>query len=166
MELNYLIEEVSKIDRCDEGMEQLRACKNMKKLVECFFDRIDFCLANDFPSREYFERNRGELREHGVFIDEKSSMNSLGKMAFLGRSRSIVTAKEWAISRVYVKHDSRVKIVAKDYAIVMVDALDNAEIVVEESKYGKVIVNLYGDATSGKAYRIIQKNRETYDIQV
>lgn len=51
--------------------------------------------------------------------------------------------EKYAVSRLYVKHDSRVVIRARDHAFVMVDALDDAAVEVHCEGESKVVVNLY-----------------------
>lgn len=164
MELTYLINEANRLGNCQPGMAQLKSCETVKDLIECYYDRIDYCLANNFPGNDYLMQYREELRAAGVFIDERVSIGARPRMVLLGQSDCTLTAADWTVTRAYVKHKSKLRIIAKDYSIIMVDALDDTEVIVEQSKYGKVIVNLYANATTTDAYRVIKKNRFTYEL--
>lgn len=167
MELTYLITEAEILNGCDVGMEQLRNARDVNDLIQCYYDRIDYCLANNFPDNEFLLQYRDELRNAGVFIDEKISIENRDKLVLLGNSECNLTIGKWAVSRAYVKHNAKLLIKAEDSSIIMIDALDDAVITVEESGNARVIVNLYAnskcEALSGNP-RIIQKNRFTYEL--
>lgn len=167
MKLTYLLTEAEALNGCGPGMEQLRSAKDVNDLIQCFYDRIDYCLANNFPDNEFLMQYREELRDAGVFIDEKANIGSRPRLVFLGQSECILSIDKYAVSRVYAKHDSILKVKASNNSVIMIDALDNAVIEVEQSDNARVIVNMYADskclATSGNP-RIIHKNRFTYEL--
>lgn len=167
MELTYLITEAEILNGCDGGMEQLRNAKDVNDLIQCYYDRIDYCLANNFPDNEFLLQYRDELRNAGVFIDEKASVDSRPRLVFLGQSECNLSIDKYAVSRAYVKHQSKLHVRASGSSVIMIDALDNAIIDVEESENARVIVNLYANSKcevlSGNP-RIIQKNRFTYEL--
>ena len=86
----------------------------------------------------------------------------------LGRCEAECRFEGYVVSRLYVKHDSRVEIWACDNAFVMVDALDDAFVTVHCKDDAKVIVNLYARAVataSGNGHsKIVHKYKETYDL--
>lgn len=167
MELTYLLTEAEIMKGCGQGLDQLRNCKTIDDMIQCYFDNIDFCLANNFPSNEFLMQYREELRDAGVFIDEKADIESRPRLVFLGQSECILSIDKYAVSRVYVKHDSILKVKASNNSVIMIDALDNAVIEVEQSDNARAIVNLYAKAkctVTGWNTRIIHKNRFTYEL--
>ena len=105
--------------------------------------------------------------ERGIYIDERVEIAGENAV-LLGACEAECGVEKYAVSRLYVKHDSRVVIWARDHAFVMVDALDNAAVEVHCEGESKVVVNLYARATAvadGDGYaKVVHKNKETYDL--
>lgn len=164
MELTYLLTEAEALNGCDDGLQQLRESKSLDDLIKCYFDRIDYCLANNFPSNEFLKQYEKDLEPY-VFVDANLYCGNPRCSVFLGNSVCKIMCHDYAVSRIYVKHQSKINIEASGNAIVMVDALDDSDVIVDLKDEAKVIVNLYSKATCTGATKIIQKNRETYDLQ-
>lgn len=162
MDITNLMTQAKAINGCKEGLNQLLESKNVDDLIQCFFDRIDYCLSKNFPSLKYLKHHREDLRIAGVYIDEDIKLHNESKVVLLGECYAQFTLTGWATSRVYVKGKSKLHIYAKDNVVTIVDALDDSEIIVEESENSRVIVNLYGNAKCTGAAEIIQKNKVTY----
>lgn len=153
---------------CADGLAQLEGAVDKEEMVQCFIDRIDFCLAKDFPTKEFLKEHFGEvLRKKHVYVDEQVEMEG-GNAVLLGRCVATCSAGGYGVSRVYAKHDTRLAVWARDNAFVMVDALDEAVVEVHCKDEAKVLVNLYARAsatTEGKGYmKVVHKNKETYDL--
>lgn len=166
MELTYLLTEAEIMKGCGQGLDQLRNCKTIDDMIQCYFDNIDFCLANNFPSNEFLMQYRDELRQKDVFIDDAMicATEERGTWVFLGNCTCTISVDGFSVHRLYVKHNSKINIKAFGRAFVMVDALNNSDVVVDINDEAKVIVNLYSKATCTGATKIIQKNKETYDL--
>lgn len=169
MELKeQLINRAVRAHGCVEGVAQLDGAATKEEMVQCFIDRIDFCLANNFPDKEYLKKNfKRELRDKGIYIDEPVNLHN-GSAVLLGGCIGKLMADEYAVCRLYVKHTSALTIEATDNAFVMVDALDETRVEVKSAGKGRVVVNLYAqahaDATGDGLTKIIQKNKDTYDL--
>lgn len=153
---------------CVEGVAQLDGAVTKEEMVQCFIDRIDFCLVNNFPDKEYLKKNfKRELRDKGIYIDEPVNLHN-GGAVLLGECIGRLMADEYAVCRIYVKHTSALTIEATDNAFVMVDALDEARIIVKSGEKARVVVNLYAqahaEATGDGFIKIIQKKKDTYDL--
>ena len=113
------------VQGCADGMAQLAAAGDKEEMLQCYWDRIDFCLAKNFPTKEYLKEHfDGMLHERGIYIDERVEIAG-GNAVLLGACEAECGVEKYAVSRLYVKHDSRVVIWARDHAFVMVDALDD-----------------------------------------
>lgn len=164
--VNKLINGASGLRMCSNGQNNLMDAKGKSDMVTAFWRGIDFCLAHNYPDlvtlKHFF---LPELRAQHVYIDESVSLVNEKRAAFLGDCQVEFVANEYAVSRLYVKHNSLLTIKASGHAYVMVDALDNAHVAVEISDTAKVIVNLYSKAgVSGEGAKVVHKNRETYEL--
>lgn len=154
---------------CADGVNQLSEAGNKKEMLRVYWDRIDFCLAKDFPSKDFLKDNFGEvLEEMSIYIDRSLILPPQGNVVLLGKGYAVLHAEKYAVSRLYVKHDMSLTIQASDHAFVMVDVLDDAKVEVVCEGDARVVVNLYARATAGSSgdglVKIISKNKETYDL--
>lgn len=169
MELKeQLINGAIRAQGCAEGLAQLDGAATKAGMLQCFLDRIDFCLARNFPDKEFLKAHfKRELPEKGIYIDEPVQLRNTGAV-LLGNCEGRLTADGYAVCRVYVKYGSRLVLDVRENAFVMVDALDEAEIQVRCEEKAKVVVNLYARAkalASGEGItKIVNKKKETYDL--
>lgn len=164
MEITNLIEESKALKGCADGRNQLIKSESIEDLIKTFYDRIDFCLATNFPSLGYMKKYHEKLLKQNVFIDRKRIVTNPEKLVLLGKCDFEVTLTDYAVSRVYAKHTAFVIIKASGNSFVVIDALDDAQIFVNVTENARVIVNLYANAKSRGATKTIQKNRETYEL--
>lgn len=163
---NKLISGACGLGLCDKGQSDLMSAKGKSDMVTAFWHGIDFCLARNYPNlttlKHFF---LPELRDQHIYIDESVSLVNEKRAVFLGDCTAEFITGEYKVSRLYVKHGSRLKVIASGHAYVMIDALDNARIDVEVSDEARVIINVYAKATvTGERVKVIRKNKETYEL--
>lgn len=167
MNTTYLIGKAKELNGCSDGISQLKACTTVDDLIRCYFDRIDYCLANDFPSNKYLSKYEKELKEAGVYIDSKVNLKNDKKIVLLGNSECSLILNDWTVCRVYVKHTSKIQVKASGNSIVIIDALDNSFVEIEQTENARVYVNLYANAKceikNGDAI-VTNKDRFTYEL--
>lgn len=169
MELKeQLIKGAVRAQGCAEGLAQLDGAMSKKDMVQCFMDHIDFCLARNFPDKEYLKVHfRRELSEKGIYIDEQVELHNTAAV-LLGDCRGELAADGYSVCRVYAKHTSELIVGAEDHAFVMVDALDDAVVRVDCRDKARVVVNVYARAKviadGDGSIKIIHKKKETYDL--
>lgn len=154
---------------CADGMEQIRNASSKVDMVQCFLDRIDFCLAKDFPDKGFLKRNfENELRDRNIYIDEVLSLTNIRKSVLMGNCNTTLAFNKYEVGKVFAKHKTQLIVKAYDHARVMVDALDDSIISVECSGNAKVVVNLYARASVssaiGNTIKIVRKNLLTYEL--
>jgi len=164
MELNYLIEESKALKGCTDGRKQLKKSKTIEDLIKTFYDRIDFCLATNFPCLEYMKKYQEDLLQQGVFVDRKRVVRNPERLVLLGKCDFEVTLTDYAVSRIYAKHKAFLIVKASGNAFVVIDALDDAQVFVTATENARVIVNLYSNATTRGETKLNIKNRETYEL--
>lgn len=111
----------------DHSYDDFEFCEKFKK-------GMDFCIRHDYPSLDFIRRycDVEAVSEFGVFVD------SLGKMegtvmpndtyVCMGECEGTLTFPRWGCALVYVRHNSKVKIVAGEFAKISVRLYDNAEV--------------------------------------
>lgn len=154
---------------CVDGLAQLGGSGDKSGMLQCFVDRIDFCLAKDFPGKDFLKEHfEGVLHEKGIYIDERVEMRNERNAVLLGACEATSVADGYAVCRLYAKHSTRLVVEAEGNAFVMVDALDDAVVEVHCTAEAKVVVNLYARATAVSGgegcTKIVHKHKETYDL--
>lgn len=153
---------------CTDGISQLSDSLSKQDMLQVFWDRIDFCLAKNFPDKEFLKENfAGELDGKGIYIDRDVELPE-GNAVLLGDSHATLQADGYKVCRLYAKHNTNLVINASGNAFVMVDALDNARVTVNCDGDARVVVYLYSSALATSygsgLVKIIPKNRETYEL--
>ena len=87
------------VQGCADGMAQLAAAGDKEEMLQCYWDRIDFCLAKNFPTKEYLKEHfDGMLHERGIYIDERVEIAG-GNAVLLGACEAECGVEKYAVSR-------------------------------------------------------------------
>lgn len=153
------------LNACGPGMAVFQGVELDDEVTHLFWEYIDFCLAMDFPSVEFLRKNSELANKQHIYTDEKRDFDNLRRASFLGKSECCLNFDKYATCRLYVKHESRVRVKVRDNAFVMIDALDSAHVEVElEGSNARALVYLYGNASANGATQIVNKNMKTYKL--
>ena len=132
--------------------ESLHACKKglrnfpetEKGMIERWKENIDFAIENNFPSVDMMSRfDSSLLHENLIFVDEHLSLYNApsGVYVLNGECTGTLHFREWVAATVYVRHNTKVNIIAEDFAKVFVRVYDEAEVNVCD--VGDAVVRLY-----------------------
>ena len=133
--------------------ESLHACKKALRnwpttpqgLIDRWLGNIDFILDNDFPSVEFIEDNfnRELLHENLIYVNEHIALPDApsGVYVLNGECSGTLRFAPWATATIYVRHTSKVSIIAEDFAKVFVRVYDEAEVNVCD--VGDAVVKVY-----------------------
>lgn len=120
--------------------ESLNACKKGLRnfpdieqgMIERWKENLDFAIENNFPSveiiRDGFDREL--LHENLIFVDEHLTLDDApsGVYVLNGECTGTLHFREWAAATVYVRHVSKISIIAEDFAKVFVRLYDEADV--------------------------------------
>lgn len=132
--------------------ESLKACKKGLRdlpstpqgLIERWKQNLDFALANDFPSLDFIKANFDAqlLHDNQIYVDEHLNLSDApnGVYVLNGECSGTIHFREWAAATVYVRHNSKINIIAEDFAKVFVRVYDEADARVCEIDYAVVRV--------------------------
>jgi hypothetical protein len=155
---------------CQEWYKDLKSVKDIGKLIEMYLKGIDFCLSNEFPSNEFIRENfEGKMEDYGIYLDKQISATNERKIVALGSCIGRIEVNEYAVSELFIKHNSDLILSATGNSFVMVDIFDNAKLKVFALDDAKVCINRYGgtveitSVSEGKSVvKVIEKNQKTY----
>lgn len=153
---------------CQEWHDQLRELDNKDAMIDMYLRGIDFCLANDYPNNDFIRANfKGFMEHKGVFLDDNINVENKPKCVCLGATCGCVAVKDFEVCEIFVKHQSKITVEAKDNAFVVIDIFDDAIVDIHAHDRAKVCVNHYGgtitqNATGNSVVKIREKNKKTY----
>lgn len=132
---------------CAESVSRVHNSRNRtSRLVDTYFYYIKECIKKDFPSLEFMRSYMGaEAAKYGGFIDTTGEVEPLRRNAFIGCCDASFTSSQYNIHLCWVRHNSKLKVVATDHSHLHIDCFDNSSVeVVISSKNAKVTINQYG----------------------
>lgn len=170
MEVNKrLARDAQKKGICEEWFARLIETKGKDDLVKMYLEGIDFCLSNEYPSNDFIRKHFvGTCEAFGVFLDETIKTENFQHVVALGECEGTTTYDGWNVGQVFVKHRSRLKVLATGNSFVVVDVFDETAVEVEALDNAKVCVNHYGGNLTttidgDKAViKVIRKQSKTY----
>lgn len=125
-----LRQEARELGLCDKWYNEWGEC-GQQELIDKFVKGIDFCLDRAWPSPEFIKGNFDpcELRENLIFVDEDLDMHDAPDGIYIlnGECSGTLRFGSWAAATIYVRHTSKVMIIAEDFARVFVRVYDDAE---------------------------------------
>lgn len=134
-----------KKEMCREFSDMLKETNDRDKIIDMYFEGINYCLANDFPGREFIKKEFGDLLPHrGILLDKLISTSSEKKLVILGKSSGTISVSDYSVNEFFVAHDSKISLNASDHSYTIIDVYDLAQVDINVSGNAKVVVNKYG----------------------
>lgn len=158
-----------KLGMCLEYYKQVKETEEKGKLIGLYVSPkgLEFCLKNDIPTQDYIRNNfKGSIEDFGVHIDEEIKTENKRKLVLLGTCTGIVEIKDFNVCELFIKHDSEIVLCAHDYAFVVVEMYENANLTVIAGDNAKVCIYRYGglnkvqfEQHQNSTVKIIDKNK-------
>lgn len=118
---------------------------DQQELIDKYKKGIDFCIDKQYPSNEFIKANfdRDLLNANLIFVDEHIRLDDAlsGIYILNGECSGTIRFAPWTAATVYVRHTSKVKIIANDFAKVFVRLYDEAEVETEAEE--SAVVRVY-----------------------
>lgn len=154
---------------CEEWGDRLLSVMSVDQLLEMYVRGIDFCLSENFPTKEYLVKHaEGKLGEYGIYVNANMSSVNGRFLVLLGDSAGAIRIDGHEVSQVFVKHNSKAKLSVEGNAFVVVDCFDDSIVEIGAVGDSKVLVNVYRNAkvefeSNDKAYvKVVKKGKDTY----
>lgn len=164
-----ILAEALRNDICAPWATKIENAESVEELLQMYVDGIDFCLSNNFPSNGFLQETAGVLlQKYGIRIDEIVEVINPEKLVLLGTCSAKVSVTGYAVSQLFIKHNSVATVFANSNAFVMIDVFDDANLTVIASDESKLIVNVYGNAkviegaTENAYIKVVRKLKDTY----
>lgn len=162
-ELNKILRDRAReLGLCDKWYKEWKGSSSKQELIEKFLRGIDFCIKNDYPKKEFIKAYfpNGLLRENGVFVDDKISGTNLHRTVLLGETCGELKYDGYEVGKVYVRHQSVVKIVACDRARVFVECYDDTKVDAVATDNARIFVYHHGGDLENISGNVIVRDRQ------
>lgn len=149
------------IGLCDEWYGEWKDNSSKDEMIQKFVRGIDFCIEHDFPSVKIMKERFGDrMHYHGVYADEKVTLNNDIKVILNGSCDAKAEYNSHGTGDIYVRHNSILHIEACDNARVFINVYDNAKVDAVQSGKAKIFVYLHGGScTHGDGVKIRDKRK-------
>ena len=144
--------EARKAKLCKPWLAEMTKAEDIKPLCEMYFKGDDWAMEKDFPSLATLRKFKGESDAHGLYTDFKGTVGFVSgtqqNAAFFGKSDAQMDCAPFTVGEVVIRHDSKVKMTAKENVFLVVNLLDNGFVEVEAGDNSKVTVFQYGQKSN------------------
>jgi hypothetical protein len=116
---------------------------------------IDFCIEHGYPTLDYIRSHwsKQELMDNNIFVDCKDVIchNLKGTVIVNGDCDLTLNNDFYNVCDVYIRHNSKVKVTARQWCTVMLNVYDDAEVEVDCSEMAKVYVYRHSESSKVKS---------------
>lgn len=153
---------------CRLWQMKLKPDLGVDSLAELYIRGIDFCIKNDYPTLDFLRTNfKGKCEDYGVYVDDEVVEKNRKDVVLNGDCKAMLEYDGFAVSNIYIRHNSKASVNVGDHAIVTIDIFDNSYLAIAVAgKYAKVLVNVYGKAAveiaGGINIKIRYVGKDTY----
>lgn len=138
--------EAVKRNLCSRWQKEWADNSDQQTLIDKYKRGIDFVIGQgEWPTNEFIKANfdRELLHENLIFVDEHISLDEAPSGIYIlnGECSGEIRFAPWTAATLYIRHSSRVRIAAQDFAKVFVRFYDEAEVEVDSSD--SAVVKVY-----------------------
>ena len=135
--------EAKKKGICGPWYKDMLMVTTFKHLAEMYFKGDDWAMEHDFPTLEMCRTYKGGILPYKMITDEKIAALNLREAAFFGDCKVQYTVDGFNVSKINVRHNSELNIVAKDDSILFINLLDDAKVDIDVWDNAQVTVYCY-----------------------
>ena len=153
---------------CKQYQWRIITAKSIDDLIHTYKSGLRFCLANDYPDKEFIVRHftKDELHRHGIYIDEQIDTTQAAKrrtIVALGYSEGLIEYNDWCEHRVAVTHTAEVNINARGHTFIIVYIYGKAKVNIHLEDHASVVAYFYDRAAKPVISRA-SESRATFKV--
>lgn len=130
---------------CERWQHDWNSDKDQQELIDMWKRGIDFALLHNYPATDFIKSNfdRALLNGNLIYVDEHIDLNDAPSGIYIinGECSGTIRLPQWSVATVYVRHNSKVRIEAGDFAKVFIRLYDNTEVEAEAKE--SAVVKVY-----------------------
>lgn len=148
-ELNNSLRNLARsLGLCDQWFGEWKENESQDELVKKYKRGIDFAIKNEYPSNDFIKNNfdKDILHEHHVYVDESIPVKGeSGVWVMNGQCDGVILFDEWSAATLYVRHNSKLKVVCAGHSKVFISVFDQSEVEVYSMENSCVYVYKNGE---------------------
>lgn len=129
---------------CEQWYYYILRATSKESLIALFNKGLDFCINNRFPSAKLRAEFDGVRQHFGVYDSEEFTANNLRRVVAYGTATGQIKIANFAVSLIWARDNSTLRVEARDNAYVCVNVADNAKVEIEASGAARVSIVLHG----------------------
>jgi hypothetical protein len=134
---------------CDQWFGEWNDDSDNATLFDKYKRGIDFCIEHGYPTNEYIKSHwdKEMLIDNNIFVDDKNVEleSPKGTVIINGDSDILTYFRAFDTADIYLRHTSKLKIIARWMSCIMVNVYDNAEVEIDAEENAKVYVYRHSD---------------------
>lgn len=147
---------------CRQWQEEWKDDWSLDKMMRRFYKGLDFYLKKRFVSGSFIKKNFpiDYRRKNGLLVDDTYSLVNPSEAILIGDSTSTIRINNTNTSNIYVTDKSKLKVIAKNRAFVIVHMLDSSSVGAEAYDSAKLIVIQHANSVHINANEQVEVKRE------
>lgn len=109
-------------------------------LVEKYYEGAEWCMEREYPSYEILDKYDKEMVAYGVYNRKKIDIIADKEKYVFNGSEATLTVEDYKVCRVFVGRNTKLHVIAKRNAIVIVTRFTGSEVTRETSGGAKCII--------------------------
>lgn len=131
-----------------EKFQKLLSARELSsdELCALYIRGLDFCIENNWPGVDIISQfDPNELNRNGIYYDVEGRIDAKLFTVINGDSDVTVVVGQNEVTSLYVRNNSKVKIIAEQDSYCYVTCLDNCEVsIVSKAPTARINCSLYG----------------------
>lgn len=127
---------------CQQWQDDWKDDWSKDEMFSKFFEGIDFCIANSYPSVEFIKKyfTKDELIRHNALVDIDRSILNVREAAVFGSSNVIARYNGRSGGRIYVKDNASLNVIAHNASHVIIHVIGSARVNASCHESARVVI--------------------------
>lgn len=157
-----LKDEGRQLGMCDDIYNIWSGYESVDDLCQLYADNMEFIINHpNWRLNKTLKKYAGEeiLHRHGIYIDEKSTLENVGDMIINGDSDIVLNVDNGSAVDIYVRENSKLDICLSNGSVAYINVYDNASVNIKAEEQSKCFVYKYRGAIKTFEGNVIFRNR-------
>lgn len=157
-----LKDEGRQLGMCDDIYNIWSGYESVDDLCQLYADNMEFIINHpNWRLNKTLKKYAGEeiLHRHGIYIDEKSTLENVGDMIINGDSDIVLNVDNGSAVEIYVRENSKLDICLSNGSVAYINVYDNASVNIKAEEFSKCFVYKYGGSIKTFEGNVIFRNR-------
>lgn len=160
-----LKDEGRQLGMCDDIYNIWSGYESVDDLCQLYADNMEFIINHpNWRLNKTLKKYASEevLHRHGIYIDEKSTLENVGDMIINGKSDISLEISDGSAVEIYVREDSKLNVKLSNGSAAYINVYDNAVLAVKSEDRSKCFVYKHGGTIEAIGDNVVIRNRNKH----